>query len=70
MVAIFLFHARAILIGYNNYMYSDLGITINLVETIIFSNEDASSFVYVQQRIEEAEAIWFVGGDKWNCLIV
>lgn len=52
--------------GYNTYMYSDLGITINSVETIVFNNSSASSDAYVLQRIQEAEAIWFAGGDQWN----
>ncbi|WP_430409182.1 T9SS type A sorting domain-containing protein [Kordia sp.] len=52
--------------GYNNYMYSDLGVTINSVETIVFNNSSASSETYIHQRIEEAEAIWFAGGDQWN----
>lgn len=52
--------------GYNTYMYSDLGVTINSVETIVFNNSDASSDAYVLQRIQEAEAIWFAGGDQWN----
>ncbi|EDP95247.1 T9SS type A sorting domain-containing protein [Kordia algicida OT-1] len=52
--------------GYNNYMYSDLGVTVNSVETIVFNNSSASSETYIHQRIEEAEAIWFAGGDQWN----
>jgi cyanophycinase-like exopeptidase len=52
--------------GYNNYMYSELGVTVNSVETIVFNNASASTDTYVQQRIQEAEAIWFAGGDQWN----
>ncbi|WP_298510994.1 T9SS type A sorting domain-containing protein [uncultured Kordia sp.] len=52
--------------GYNNYMYSDLGVTVNSVETIVFNNSTASTDAYVLQRIQEAEAIWFAGGDQWN----
>jgi len=52
--------------GYNNYMYTDLGVTVNSVETIVFNNASASSEAYIHQRIQEAEAIWFAGGDQWN----
>jgi cyanophycinase-like exopeptidase len=52
--------------GYNTYMYSDLGVTVNSVETIVFNNATANTDAYVHQRIQEAEAIWFAGGDQWN----
>ena len=52
--------------GYNNYMYSDLGVTVNSVETIVFNTSDASSVNYIHQKISQAEAIWFAGGDQWN----
>jgi len=52
--------------GYNNYLFSQLGITVNSVETIVFNNASASNDSYVQQQIANAEAIWFAGGDQWN----
>jgi cyanophycinase-like exopeptidase len=52
--------------GYNNYLYSQLGITVNSVETIVFNNANASNDPYVHQKIAQAEAIWFAGGDQWN----
>ena len=52
--------------GYNNYMYATLGVSINSVETIVFNGATASNDPYIHQRIEEAEAIWFAGGDQWN----
>jgi cyanophycinase-like exopeptidase len=52
--------------GYNDYMYSGLGVTINSVETIVFNSPSAANDPYIQQRIMEAEAIWFAGGDQWN----
>lgn len=52
--------------GYNNYLYSGLGITVNSVETIVCNNASASQELYIQQKIEQAEAIWFAGGDQWN----
>ena len=52
--------------GYNNYFYSQLGVSVNSVETIRFNNAQASFDAYVLERIEKAEAIWFAGGDQWN----
>jgi cyanophycinase-like exopeptidase len=52
--------------GYNDYFFSDLGIIVNSVETIVFNDATASNEMYVQQKIENAEAIWFAGGDQWN----
>lgn len=52
--------------GYNSYLYSDLGIPVNSVETIVCHNATASEEAYVVQKIEQAEAIWFAGGDQWT----
>jgi cyanophycinase-like exopeptidase len=52
--------------GYNDYLYSQLGVSVNSVETIVFNNASASDDSYVQQKIEAAEAIWFAGGDQWD----
>jgi len=52
--------------GYNNYFYSGLGITVNSVETIVFNDGTAANEAYIQQKISQAEAIWFAGGDQWN----
>ncbi len=52
--------------GYNEYMLNELGITVNSVETIVCHNADASAESYVQQKISQAEAIWFAGGDQWD----
>jgi len=50
--------------GYNNYMYSQLGVKVNSVETIVCNNAKASDELYVQQKVATAEAIWFAGGDQ------
>jgi len=50
--------------GYNDYFYSELGINLNSVETIVFENAIASSDSYIHQKITQAEAIWFAGGDQ------
>ena len=52
--------------GYNDYMYSSLGVTINSVETIVCNNAFASNDPYLHEKIQNAEAIWFAGGDQWN----
>jgi cyanophycinase-like exopeptidase len=52
--------------GYNTYLFSDLGVTVNSVETIVFNNAQASSDTYVLDKIQKAEAIWFAGGNQWN----
>lgn len=52
--------------GYNTYLYSDLGVPVNSVVTIRFNNAGAAQDPYVHERIQQAEAIWFAGGDQWN----
>lgn len=52
--------------GYNDYLYTDLGINVNSVETIVFNNSSAAYDPYVLDRISKAEAIWMAGGDQWN----
>lgn len=52
--------------GYNDYLYSELGIAVNSVESIVFNNASASNETYIQNKIQHAEAIWFAGGDQWN----
>ncbi len=52
--------------GYNDYLYSGLGVAVNSVETIVFHNANAAQDPYVHDRIQRAEAIWIAGGDQWN----
>jgi len=52
--------------GYNDYLFSDLGISVNSVETIVFHNAQAATDSYVLEQIANAEAIWMAGGDQWN----
>ncbi|MCB0819586.1 MAG: cyanophycinase, partial [Bacteroidetes bacterium] len=52
--------------GYNDYLYSQLGISVNSVETIVFNDASAANNSYVKQKINRAEGIWFAGGDQWN----
>lgn len=52
--------------GYNDYLYNQLGVSVNSVETILFNNALASADNYVLERIAQAEAIWIAGGDQYN----
>jgi len=52
--------------GYNDYMFSDLGVVVNSVETIVFNSASAATDPYVIEQVQNAEAIWFAGGDQWD----
>jgi cyanophycinase-like exopeptidase len=52
--------------GYNNYFYTDLGVTINSVTTFVIDNAAGATDPYVLQRVANAEAIWFAGGDQYD----
>ena len=52
--------------GYNNYMYSELGVSINSVRTFVIDNEVGATDPYVLDKVMNAEAIWFAGGDQYN----
>ena len=52
--------------GYNDYFFSDLGVTINSVESIVFNNASAAEDPYVIEQVQNAEAIWMAGGNQWN----
>jgi cyanophycinase-like exopeptidase len=50
--------------GYNDYLYSQLGVSVNSVETILTSNYISAQDPYVAQHIRNAEALWIAGGDQ------
>lgn len=52
--------------GYNDYMFEQLGIPLNSVETIVFHDSTASNEQYIHKKIAQAEAIWLAGGDQWK----
>ncbi|MCC7222363.1 MAG: T9SS type A sorting domain-containing protein [Chitinophagales bacterium] len=52
--------------GYNDYMYSELGISINSVQTLVVSSLAAANHPYIAQQVSRAEAIWIAGGDQAN----
>lgn len=52
--------------GYNDYFYSDLNVTLNSVETILILNDLGATDPYVLDKVTQAEAIWFAGGDQFD----
>ncbi|MDX1911565.1 MAG: T9SS type A sorting domain-containing protein [Saprospiraceae bacterium] len=50
--------------GYNDYLFSELGLSVNSVETIVMPNAAAALDPYVAQQIRNAEALWIAGGDQ------
>lgn len=52
--------------GYNDYLFQELGVNVNSVETIVFHSASASNDPYIHDRINKAEAIWIAGGDQWK----
>ncbi|MDR6966033.1 cyanophycinase-like exopeptidase [Flavobacterium arsenatis] len=52
--------------GYNNYLYSDLGVNVNSVETLVITSVAGATNPYVLDKVANAEMIWFAGGDQWN----
>ncbi|MFK7832734.1 MAG: T9SS type A sorting domain-containing protein [Winogradskyella sp.] len=52
--------------GYNDYFFSDLEVSINSVTTFVFNNEAGAIDPYVLDKVANAEAIWFAGGDQYD----
>ncbi|MBA3961073.1 MAG: cyanophycinase [Chthoniobacterales bacterium] len=52
--------------AYNDYLYRQLGVTVNSVETIIVPSRAAASDPYLAQQLTNAEAIWIAGGDQYD----
>ena len=52
--------------GYNDYFFSELGVSINSVETLVIDNLEAANHEYVIQQINNAEAIWMAGGNQFD----
>jgi len=50
--------------GYNDYFFNQLGVSLNSVETIRIDDQNAAVDSYVLQKLAQAEAIWFAGGDQ------
>ncbi|HHG84903.1 MAG TPA: cyanophycinase [Bacteroidetes bacterium] len=52
--------------GYNNYFFSQLGVSINSVETLLLNSSAAANHAYVSNRIREAEVLFIAGGDQYD----
>lgn len=52
--------------GYNDYLYSELGVAVNSVQTIRFDGAAAAQDAYVIQQIRNAEALFLAGGDQYD----
>ncbi len=52
--------------GYNDYFYSELGVSLNSVITFVINNEAGATDPVVLQKVANAEAIWVAGGDQWD----
>ena len=50
--------------GYNTYLYSTLGETVNSVETILLNSNEWVNDEGVAQKIRNAEALFIAGGDQ------
>jgi cyanophycinase-like exopeptidase len=54
--------------GYNQYLFTELGILVNSVETILTTSRQAALEAYVARQIRNAEGLWIAGGDQSNYL--
>lgn len=52
--------------GYNDYLYSELGVQVNSVETLVITSIAGATNPYVLNKVANAEMIWFAGGDQYN----
>ena len=52
--------------GYNDYLYTQLGVTVNSVETLVITSVAGATNPYVLNKVAKAEMIWFAGGDQWD----
>lgn len=51
--------------GYNSYLFRDLGVTVNSVETLLITTIVGANDAYIERRVREAEAIFIAGGDQY-----
>lgn len=50
--------------GYNTYMYTELGVTVNSVETILIDTRAKAGIAAIATKIRNAEALFIAGGDQ------
>ncbi len=51
--------------GYNAYFYSELGVNVNSVETILMNGRSVAQNAEVIQKVRNAECVFFTGGDQF-----
>jgi len=51
--------------GYNNYMYSELGVNVNSVTSIVIKGSSQANNPEVCKTINQTELIFIAGGDQW-----
>ncbi len=52
--------------GYNSYLFSELGVTVHSVETLLIPSKNAALDSYVATQIRNAEALFIAGGDQYQ----
>lgn len=52
--------------GYNNYFYTQLGVAVNSVTTIVIRNASQANNPEVIDAVNNAEVVFIAGGDQWN----
>ncbi len=52
--------------GYNNYIYSGLGVHVNSVTSIVITSSAQAEKPEVCEAVENAEVIFVAGGNQWN----
>lgn len=52
--------------GYNNYIYSGLGVEVNSVTSIVIQSQEQANNPEVCAAVENAEMIFIAGGNQWN----
>lgn len=50
--------------AYNPYLYTTLGVSVNSVETILLNTKSVANDPEVYDKVKNAEAIFFTGGDQ------
>lgn len=50
--------------GYQEYLYAELGVKVNSVQTLVMPDSAAARHPYVIRQIRNAEALWIAGGDQ------
>ncbi len=52
--------------GYNNYFYSQLGVTVNSVTSIVIRSTEEANNEAVLEAVNNAEVVFIAGGNQWN----